>query len=231
MTDTQLLDSDRIPTLEVTFLVALFVTSLVTAQLVSSKILEFSIPVLAMTVAMPGGTLAYAGTFLATDCIDELYGEKFAHRVVNVAFFMNFVMLGLVWATIQSPAAPNSIDPQMFETVMGAGTNIVLGSLGAYVVSQNFDVYVFQRVREATGGEYLWLRNIASTAGSQLIDTALFTVIAFWAAPTLFGLGVNLPPSVIVSVIVGQFVGKVIIALLDTPIVYAIVGTVRRHRN
>jgi len=207
-------------------LVALFVTALVTAQVTASKLLEYSIPVLG-ALAMPGGTIAYAFTFFASDCMSELYGERFARRAVNVGFVMNFVLVGIIWATIQWPAAQGSIDPVLFETVLGFSTNVVLGSLSAYVVSQNFDVFAFHRIREYTSESKLWLRNVASTGVSQLLDTVIFTAVAFALAPALLGVGEALPLSVLVVIMVGQYVAKLVIAVLDTPLVYAVVGYVR----
>ena len=216
------------PSLAPIALVGLFVTALVTAQLVSSKLLALTVPVVGVVLTAPGGTLAYAATYFASDCISELYGPTFARRVVNVAFAMNFVMLALVFATIQLPAAQGSpVDPGQFETVLSSGASIVLGSSLAYLVSQNWDVLVFHRIREATGESYLWLRNIGSTATSQLIDTVIFTVVAFAVAPVLLGTGQAPPTNVIVSIVVGQYLVKLFIALVDTPLVYAAVGAIR----
>lgn len=217
----------RVPLAAVT-LTALFVAALVTAQVISAKLLAVTLPVLGVVTA-PGGTLAYAATFFASDCLSELYGKRYTQTVVNVAFAMNFVLLGLVFATISLPAARGSVDPTAFETVLGLSGNIVLGSLCAYVISQNWDVIVFHRIREATDGTALWLRNVGSTATSQLIDTVVFSVVAFVIAPQVFGIGAALPRSVIVSIIVGQYVLKLLIAVVDTPLVYAVVGLV--HRN
>lgn len=218
----------REPSLAPIALVGLFVTALVTAQLISSKLLALTIPVVGIVLTAPGGTLAYAATYFASDCISELYGATFARRVVNVAFAMNFVMLALVFATIQLPASPGSpVDPNQFATVLGSGANIVLGSSLAYLVSQNWDVVVFHRIREATDGSLLWLRNIGSTATSQLIDTVIFTVVAFAIAPVLLGNGQIPPTNVVVSIIVGQYLVKLLIALLDTPLVYATVSALR----
>lgn len=215
--------ADETPTAPIA-LVALFVTALITAQLVSTKLLALSLPLLG-AVAMPGGTLAYAGTYFASDCIAELYGESFARRVVNVAFVMNFVMLALVWATIRWPAADaTSVDPDAFATVLGSGTNVVLGSLLAYVVSQNWDVFAFHWLRDATDGRWLWVRNIGSTGTSQLLDTVIFTAVAFGVAPVLFGIGSALPAAALGGLVVGQYVGKLLIAVVDTPFVYAVVG-------
>ena len=212
--------------LAATVLTALFVAALVTAQVISAKLLSVSLPVLGAVTA-PGGTLAYAVTFFASDCLSELYGKSYARRVVNVAFGMNFVLLALVFATIAAPAARGSVDPAAFETVLGLSGNVVLGSLAAYVLSQNWDVLAFHRIREYTGGEALWLRNVASTATSQLIDTVVFTLVAFAVAPAALGVGAALPTSVLASLVVGQYVLKLLIALVDTPFVYAAVALVR----
>jgi hypothetical protein len=213
-------------------LVALFVTALVTAQLTAAKLLQFGlpfeIPLAGAQIVLPGAALAYAVTFFASDCYAELFGQRAAQIVVNVAFAMNFVVLALVWTTIASPA----VDPEFaaqFRAVLGPSTNIVLGSLLAYIVSQNWDVVVFHRIRELTDGDHLWLRNVGSTATSQAIDTVIFVSVAFVVAPRLLGIGSPLPTSVVLSLIVGQYLLKLLIALVDTPFVYGVVGAVRRQ--
>ncbi len=216
-------------------LLALFVTALVTAQVTAAKILAFSLPVslpvTGATLSLPGAALAYALTFFASDCYAELYGKRAAQVMVNVAFLMNFVLLALVWSTIFAPAAPTSIDPTQFRQVLGASTNIVIASLAAYLVSQNWDVLVFHRLREATDGERLWLRNVASTASSQLLDTVIFVTLGFLVVPELLGVGVAPPLPVVASLIVGQYLLKLLIALVDTPFVYAVVGFVRSRER
>ncbi|WP_455449956.1 queuosine precursor transporter [Natrinema thermotolerans] len=223
------------PTAAQVSLIGLFVTALVTAQLTASKVLAFelpvAIPITGAQLALPGAALAYALTFLASDCYTELYGRRAAQVLVNVGFVLNFVVLALVWSTIAAPAAPSSVDPGAFETALGASTNVVLGSLLAYVVSQNWDVLVFHRIREYTGPEKLWLRNIGSTASSQAIDTVIFVVVAFAVAPAVLGVGTVLKPDLLLSLIVGQYLLKLAIALLDTPVVYAIVSLVRSREG
>ena len=214
-------------------LVALFVTSLVTAQLLAVKIvtldLPVAVPVIGPEILVPAGVIAYAATFLATDCLTELYGHRYAATVVNVGFGMILVMLALVWAAILAPASPAGVDQGAFAAVMAPSTNIVLGGLLAYVLSQNWDVFAFDRIRRYTGRRLLWVRNLGSTLSSQAIDTVVFISVAFWLAPTLLGIGEALPGVVIASLILGQYVLKLAIALLDTPLVYLVVGGVRRY--
>ena len=210
-------------------LVGLFVTALVTAQLTAAKLLALPLPValpaVGPEITLPGAALAYALTFFASDCYGELYGRQAARVMVNVAFALNFVVLALVYSTIWAPA----VDPEFaatFSAALAPSANIVLGSLLAYLVSQNWDIEVFHRLRSATDGRALWLRNIASTASSQAIDTVIFVSVAFVAAPTLLGIGPALPRNVVVGLIVGQYLLKLAIALVDTPVVYLVVRLV-----
>jgi uncharacterized integral membrane protein (TIGR00697 family) len=211
-------------------LVALFVTALVTAQVTAAKVLALSLPVALPVVGpqilLPGAALAYAVTFFASDCLAELYGRRTAQVVVNVGFAMNFVVLALVWSTLAAPG----VDPEVaaaFGTALGPTTNVVAGSLLAYVVSQNVDVVLFHAIRDRTGSANLWLRNLASTATSQAIDTVVFVSVAFLVAPTLLGVGDALPLAAIGALIVGQYLLKLLIAVIDTPFVYLVVGAVR----
>ncbi len=210
-------------------LVALFVTALVVAQVTASKLLAFSLPVslpvTGETVILPGAALAYALTFFASDCYAELYGRRAATVVVNVGFLMNFVLLALVWSTILAPGLPGQrIDPATFRAVLGASTAIVVASLAAYVVSQNLDVVLFHALGDATDGDYLWLRNIGSTATSQLVDTAIFIGVGFVLLQ-----GLPLPAAL--SLAVGQYLLKLAIALVDTPFVYAVVAFARSREQ
>ncbi|WP_435177119.1 queuosine precursor transporter [Halorussus sp. AFM4] len=223
-------DTTPLPTGRIA-LVALFVTALVTAQLTASKLLGFAIPVeLPFTgamLAMPGAALAYAVTFFASDCYSELYGPEEAHKVVNVGFAMNFVMLALVYSTIAAPAAPfSSVDPATFEAVLGASLNIVVASALAYIVSQHWDVRVFHAIRERTGGDRLWLRNVGSTASSQLLDTVIFVGVGFALMPALRG-GSPMALNALLGLALGQYLLKLLIAVADTPFVYAVVGYLR----
>lgn len=212
-------------------LAVLFVTALVTAQLLAVKILAFglpvALPVVGDAIIVPAGVLAYAITFLATDCYTELYGRRPAQVLVNVGFGAILVMLALVWLAIFAPGSPAGVDPDLFARVLAPSTNVVLGGLLAYLVSQNWDVFAFHRIREHTGQRLLWARNIGSTATSQAIDTVVFVLVAFLLAPLVVGVGPVLPPEEILGLIVGQYLLKLLIAVADTPVVYAVVGLVR----
>jgi uncharacterized integral membrane protein (TIGR00697 family) len=118
---------------------------------------------------------------------------------------------------------PNAYDfaQGSLETIFGFLPRLALGSLLAYAVSQTFDVYFFQKIKEQKPGDkYLWLRNNGSTVVSQLIDSIIFVPIAF-APIMLFG-AEGLPWEVVWEIFITTYLIKVIVAFLDTPFVYLI---------
>lgn len=213
-------------------LIAVFVTALVTSQVTASKLLAFDLPVALPfaggTLVLPGAALGIAVMFFASDCYAELYGRRPAQRLVNVTFFMNFVLLALVYSTILAPPLPDQpVDPEAYRAVLAQSTNIVIASMAAYLVSQNWDVIVFHALRERTRGRHLWLRNLVSTASSQLIDTVLFVALGFAVVPAVLGGSVR-PVDTVVALVVGQYLLKLGLAVLDTPLVYGVVYGLRR---
>ncbi|MFB6075428.1 MAG: queuosine precursor transporter [Haloarculaceae archaeon] len=221
-------DADPLPLARLG-LIAVFVTALITSQVTASKLvgigLPFSLPLAGGTLIVPAAAFAYAITFFASDCYAELYGRRAATRLVNVAFLMNLVLLALVWLAIRAPVFVGSpVGQAPFERVLGASTGVVLGSMLAYLVSQNLDVLTFHRLREYTDGDALWLRNVGSTLTSQFVDTVIFITVAF---VVFQGMGAGAAA----GLIVGQYLVKLGVAVLDTPFVYAVVGAARARET
>ena len=189
-----------------------FVTLLVVANIVAVK------PVALNGWVLPAGTIAYPFTFLVTDAISELYGRRIATRVVWYGFGLSVSMVVMVYVAQVLPSADFWEGQGGFETILGSVPRIVLGSMIAYLVSQHSDVLIFHYMRRLTNGRHLWLRNNASTVVSQAIDTALFISIAFAG---------SVPPDVLWNMMGTQYLVKVGVAVVDTPIVYALVGWIR----
>lgn len=190
-------------------LAALFVASLVTANLVAGKIVTL------WGVFVPAGVLAYSITFAITDTLAEVWGRERAQLLVNSGFAVLLLVWGLVSLAVHLPAAPFWEAQEAFASVLGGTSRIILGSIVAYGISQTFDVWIFHRVRQMYGSRHLWLRNNVSTLMSQTLDTCIFVLIAFYG---------QFP---ILPLIFGQLTVKYIIAVLDTPVVYGLVYIVR----
>lgn len=202
-------------------LAALFITSLVVSNLIFQKFFSWELTD-TFKFEISVGILPYPITFLITDLISEVYGKKKANRVVVTGIFASFFSLLIVLVATHTNAMPGSpIDDATFQKVFGLSPVAVLASMVAYLIAQFVDIRIFHLLKKATRGKHLWLRNNLSTVGSQLIDTS--TVIAllcvFGALPwTLFG-----------TLLLSGFLFKVLIALLDTPLIYIAVYFFRKR--
>lgn len=196
-----------------------FVVCLIIANVVTAKVINTGLSIAGSPILIPGAALTYAITFLCTDIIGEIWGKREANKAVWRGFVAQFLALGLIIATQYLPAHDNAIQ-EAYEALLGQTPVFVVGSLIAYICSQSWDVWIFHKIREKFSGDpkYRWIWNNISTMTSQVIDTALYISIAFG-----FGLewfwqegGVKLT----LLMILGQYVFKFTMAILDTPIFY-----------
>jgi uncharacterized integral membrane protein (TIGR00697 family) len=197
--------------------IGVFAALTVLANLIAVKTITFG-PFIA-----PAAVLVYASTFLMTDILSELFGKEKARLAVWTGFIANLVMLVSILIAVRWSASP-VMDPGLatsFDAIFGFAPRVIAASMAAYLVSQHHDVWAYGFWRDKTEGRHLWLRNNASTMVSQAIDTVIFVSLAFYAV---------LPNSVILEMIVGQYVIKLLIAALDTPFMYLAVAAARRAR-
>ena len=157
------------------------------------------------------GIIAYPVTFLVTDLISELYGQKRANQVVVSGFFASVFTTLLVLISANATAVQWSpIDDITFTKVFGLTGPAFFASMVAYLSAQLIDVRIFHFWIRLTKGKHLWLRNNASTVASQLLDTILVICILF------FGVWNS---DQIISAIIDGWTFKMLMALIDTPII------------
>ena len=200
---------------------ALFITSLVTSNLIFQKFFFWN-PSGLFRFELSVGIIAYPITFLITDIVSEVYGQKRANNLVIAGVFASAFALGIVVISTLAPATEWSpLNDAEFKKTFGFTFVAVGASLVAYLVAQFVDVQIFHFWKRVTKGKHLWLRNNLSTFTSQLLDTVtvLFLLCSF---------GV-LDWSLFLPLLANGYLFKVIIALLDTPFAYAGVYGLRRY--
>ncbi|MFP4266501.1 MAG: queuosine precursor transporter [Spirochaetaceae bacterium] len=158
------------------------------------------------------GNIVYASSFLVTDILSENYGKKDARRAVGIGFFSLILFTLLMNLALFFEPAPGDFAHESMNTIFGFLPRIVAASLAAYGVSQLHDVFAYHRWKQKFPGKrFIWLRNNMSTMVSQLIDSLIFTSIAFWGV---------FPQAVLLEIFITTYLLKWIVALLDTPFVY-----------
>lgn len=158
------------------------------------------------------GNAMYGTAFLVTDILNEKYGKKDAQKAVWLGFFTLIVMTIIMQLALLFQPHPDDFAQESLATIFGIIPRIALGSLAAYLVSQFTDVYIFTYLKKKfpTDGQF-WIRNNGSTMVSQLLDTLVFTSIAF--------LG-EYPMHVWFEIFVTTYLLKWVISLMDTPFGY-----------
>ena len=195
------------------FLCAIFISSLVTCNLIANKFVTVDLGFKVFVVS--AGILPYPLTFLVTDLISELYGQKKANIVVFSGFVASMFVLLFLWLGGQFDAIPDSIvNDDTYNKVFQNAWRIIAASMIAYLFAQFIDVRIFHFWKRLTNGKHLWLRNNGSTIASQLVDTTLVVMILF--------VGVWEPRNII-SAIIDGWLFKMLMAAIDTPIIYGII--------
>ncbi len=202
---------------------ALFIASLVVSNLIFQKffywdffgIYRFEISV---------GILPYPVTFLITDIISEVYGKKKANQIVTTGIFASVFSLLIVYISNHTPAIASSpVDNATFSKVFGQTALAVLASMLAYLAAQYIDIYIFHFWKKVTKGKMLWVRNNFSTFTSQFVDT--FAVLFLLCSFNI------LDWDLFAGLLISGFLFKVLIAILDTPILYLAVYYFQQRFN
>ena len=159
-------------------LVGIFIASLITCNLIANKFVTVDLGFKVFIVS--AGILPYPLTFLVTDLISEIYGQKRANLVVFSGFIASMFVLLFLWLGGQFNAIPSSIvGDETYNSVFQNAWRIIAASMIAYLFAQFVDVKIFHFWKKLTNGKHLWLRNNGSTVASQLIDTTLVVCILF----------------------------------------------------
>ena len=237
MTDTSVRDVVRHERVYA-ILLSVFVVILVLTNIIGVK-LFLAFPSVLGTACfgaactLTSGIITYPITFLITDTVSELYGRKRADFMVFVGFAMSIVMVVLVQAVLALPGSPAWVNKDLgytdvagmqnaFESVFTLPGTLVFGSMTAYLCAQLLDNRMFHYWRRRTKGRHLWLRNNASTMVSQAADTVIVNTIFL-----KFGLGLDWP--VVGQIMFGVYIFKLLIAAIDTPLVYLLVARLRDY--
>lgn len=158
------------------------------------------------------GNITYASSFLVTDILSENYGKKDARKAVYIGFFS--LSATVVIMNLALMFKPNEFDfiQESLKNIFALLPRIALASLIAYGVAQLHDVWAYDFWKKRMPGfQFLWLRNNASTMVSQLLDSLIFTTIAFWGL---------MPTGEFLEILATTYIVKSVVAVADTPFLY-----------
>jgi uncharacterized integral membrane protein (TIGR00697 family) len=237
------------PTRLFIILAGLFIANALIAELVGTKIfsLEKTIGIEPFKLSFFGerfsfnltaGVLLWPVVFIMTDIINEYYGPKGVR-------FLSFLTIGLIvfaflmftgairlhpadfWATNNYKDVPDS--NAAFSGIFGQSQAIIVGSLIAFLIGQLLDVFIFHKIKKATGEKQIWLRATGSTLVSQFIDSFVVLFIAFYIAPRISGTTAPWSFALVMAICVGNYIYKFLVAVILTPVIYLVHGWIEAY--
>jgi hypothetical protein len=170
------------------------------------------------------GILFFPISYVFGDILTEVYGYARSRRVIWAGFgalifasFMSFVIVAM-------PPAPEWPNQEAYELIFGSTPRIVFSSLVAFWAGEFANSFVLAKMKVGTKGRFLWLRTIGSTIAGEAVDSMIFYPLAFWGAKGWTG-------QAVISVMITNYVLKVLWEALITPVTYRIVAFLKRLEN
>lgn len=197
-------------------ILGLFVVVLLISNVTSAKILKLG------PFTFDGGTILFPLAYIFGDILTEVYGYKKSRRIIWLGFFANFLMAVVFILVGKLPPAPGWENQAAYDAILGWVPRIVIASLIAYWAGEFSNSFVLAKMKILTKGKWLFTRTIGSTIIGQIVDTGLFCLIAFAG---------QIPASLLLTVILSNYIFKVGVEVIFTPITYAVVGFLKKKEQ
>ncbi len=158
------------------------------------------------------GNIIYGTSFLATDILSEKYGKKEASKAVWIGFFSLIASTLIMWICLKFIPHQSDFIHESLVNIFAIMPRLTVASLLAYLIGQFHDVWAYHFWKKKFNkNSQVWIRNNLSTMVSQLLDTLIFTFIAFYGV---------FPKEVFIEILITTYVMKWLVAALDTPVIY-----------
>ena len=207
----------------------IFVTVLIVSNIASSaKIVDLQISLFGFALAFDAGTILFPLGYIFGDILTEVYGFKRSRRVIWMGFFALALSALVFWIVSILPGEAlwqKYAGDAAYAAILGGMSSggIVLGSLAGYWTGEFSNAVVLAKMKVWTEGRFLWLRTIGSTLVGQLVDTSAFVLVA-----TVFGV---FPWELFATLVVTNYIFKVAVEVLFTPVTYALVNFLKRAED
>jgi queuosine precursor transporter len=225
-------------------LAGFFVTNALVAEFIGVKIfsLEKTLGIEPAQIHLFGGTYSFNFTcgvilwpvvFIMTDLINEYYGMRgirfLSWLTIALIGFGFLVIFGAIhtapadfWITSKQEAGIPDMS-SAYNGIFGQGMGIIIASMTAFMVAQLVDVFIFHKIKRLTGEKRIWLRATGSTVVSQLIDSFIVLMIAFYFYPMwVKGQGQPWPFDQVMAICIVNYIYKFIMAIVLTPVLYLV---------
>jgi len=201
-----------------TTIAVVFVSVLLISNVASSKILSLGF------FDFDGGTILFPLSYIFGDILTEVYGYKRTRRIIWLGFCMALLMGAVFMIVGALPASVGWDGQDAYMAILGWTPRIVVASVVAYAFGEFSNSYILAKVKIWMNGRHLWIRTIGSTIIGEGVDTLIFVLIAFYGAAWA-------TPSMLLAIIVSNYIFKVGVEVLFTPVTYLVVGFLKKSEG
>jgi queuosine precursor transporter len=196
--------------------VSLFITCLITANIIAVKLITV------FGLVVPAAVIVFPISYILGDVLTEVYGYRQARSVIWLGFACNLILVIAVWLGGILPAASFWDGQAAYARILGYTPRILAASFLAYLVGEFSNSFVLATLKIATNGRHLWTRTIGSTLVGQGLDSMVFITLAFVG---------TIPFSGLVSAIITQWLVKTAYEAAVTPLTYKAVSFLKSREG
>ena len=192
----------------------IFVTCLLLSNLIAGKMWAVT-----ENITLPAAVILFPLTYIIGDVFTEVYGFKKARTIIWLGFACSFFAVIIYLITIALPHPGYWENQGSFEIVMGTTPRVAIASFAGYLFGEFSNSIILSKMKVATKGKKLWARTILSTVVGEGMDSVIFIMISFWG---------TMENSVVLQMILFQYLFKVGYEILFTPVTYAVVKAIKK---
>ena len=194
-----------------------FVACLLLSNLIAGKMWAVT-----EDITLPAAVILFPVTYILGDVFTEVYGFRKARLIIWAGFAASFFAVIIYLITIALPHPGYWEGQEAYATVMGTTPRVAIASFAGYLFGEFSNSMILSRLKVVTGGRKLWVRTITSTLIGEGFDSVIFIMISFWG---------TMENSVVLKMILFQYLFKVLYEILFTPVTYAVVKFVKKKEG
>lgn len=195
---------------------ALFVAVLLISNIASTKIMDLGI------LSIDGGVIIFPLSYIFGDILTEVYGYKRSRKVIWLGFISALIMSAALMIVGAMPADAQWGLQDAYDSILGLTPRLVIASLIAFFSGEFSNSFILAKMKILTKGKMLWTRTIGSTIVGEFVDTVVFVIVAFYGI---------FPNSLILELIIANYLLKTGMEVVLTPVTYKIVGWLKREES
>jgi len=193
-----------------------FITCLIIANIIAVKLISIG------GLILPAAIIIFPVSYIFGDILTEVYGYRWARRVIWLGFFCNLLAVLAIWLGGLLPSAPVWGSQQAYATILGYAPRLLIASFIAYLVGEFANSFILAKMKIRTKGRWLWTRTIGSTIVGQGLDSTLFIIVAFAGTQ---------PWGILGTIILTHWLVKTGYEALATPFTYAVVNYLKKKEG